>query len=315
MNEDSISVSAPGSLVLFGEHAVNYGEPAVALSVKNRSVCNARVSSRFAVNDEELVQTKHPHIRGALLQGWTDMDTPISFTTETSIPSSWNLAVSSMTVACLGSLSMLHDHVILEEVARKAFEVEFDLLGKIVNPLDPITSTYGSAIVMDKQPSDNFLWKVEKGQKTWYAHHQEVPDIQFVLGNTGTPSPTRQMVEKVMRFYERNAFARDIIKDIGQTSLEGADALKKGDVEKLGRMMNANQKLLLTLGVSHSMLEKLISAAARHSYGTKLTGMGGGGCILALTDTPEKVCKAIEQVGGQPHLLSLDNEGLRIEDD
>ncbi len=315
MSESSASVSAPGSLMLFGEHAVNYGEPAVALSINERSICNARVSNKFTVNDEELEQNKHPHIRGALLQGWTDMDTPISFTTETSIPPSWNLAVSSMTVACLGSLSMLHDHVILEEVARKAFEVEFDVLGKIVSPLDTITSTYGSATVMKKQPSENFLWKVEKEQKTWYAHHCEVPDMQFVLGNTGSPSPTSQMVEKVKRFYERNAFARDIIKDIGQTSLEGADALKKGDVEKVGRMMSANQKLLLTLGVSHSMLEKLISAAARHSYGTKLIGMGGGGCILALTDTPEKVCEAIEQVGGQPNLVNVEKEGLRIEDE
>jgi mevalonate kinase len=210
---------------------------------------------------------------------------------------------------------MLHDHVILEEVARKAFEVEFELLGKIISPLDTITSTYGSAIVMDKQPAGNFLWKVEKEHKTWFAHHHEVPDLRFVLGDTRSPSPTRQMVEKVKRFHERNAFARDIINDIGQTSLEGADALKKGDVEKVGRMMNSNQKLLLTLGVSHSLLEKLISAAARHSYGVKLTGMGGGGCILALTDTPEKVCKAIEQAGGHPYLVNVEKEGLRIEDD
>jgi mevalonate kinase len=314
VENETTSVSVPGYLTLFGDHAVNFGEPAIALAVEPRFVCNAQVSNKYTVNDEELEPLKHPQIRGALLQGWTDMDTPVSFQTRTSIPSGLGLCTTPLTVACLGALSMLHNHVILEEVAKKAFEVEYDIMNRSSSPLGPITLTYGSTIILKKQRSENFLWVVQKDQKKWFAHQNKKPDMQFVLGYSGIDLQTNQMVDKVRRFYNRNAFARDIINDIGQISLDGEKALKNNDIEEVGRLMTENQKLLVTLGVNHPMLEKLNNVVLRHSYGSKITGPGGG-CILALTDTPEKVSEAIRQVGGTTYQVTASKDGIKLEDE
>jgi mevalonate kinase len=77
--------------------------------------------------------------------------------------------------------------------------------------------------------------------------------------------------------------------------------------------MNGNQKLLVTLGMSHPSLDKLVTAASRHSYGAKLVGAGGGGCIVALTDEAQKTVEAIERVGGRGIVLAPSTEGLRLE--
>lgn len=312
-HDSANSVTAPASITLLGDYGTMFGEPALALAVEHRFACKARMSNKFAVNGEELDQKKHPLIRGALLQGWTDMDKPILFETGEDFPDAWGWGISGRVVACLGALSMFHDHIILEEVARRAFEAEFDVL-KNANPLHCAASTYGSTVFMSSKSLENALWKFKKDGKEWYTHMRKWPGARLVLGDTGITSPLGQMREKVSRFYERNAFARDIIKDVGQAANDGEEALRKGDVETLGRMMTANQKLLVTLGVSHQALDRLIIAAARHSYGAKLVGAGGGGCIIALTDEPDKTIAAINSAGGKGSVLNLANEGLRIED-
>ena len=114
------SVSAPGNFILFGEHAVVFGEPAVALAVDMRTTCIAQISGKFSVNDEDLDPNKHPLVRGALLHGWTDMDTPIAFAIGSDIPAGTGIGISAAkSVSCLGAITMLHDHMIFEEVARK----------------------------------------------------------------------------------------------------------------------------------------------------------------------------------------------------
>jgi mevalonate kinase len=134
-----------------------------------------------------------------------------------------------------------------------------------------------------------------------------------VLGDTGLPSPAAQMRDKVKRFHDTNSFARDIVRDLIGTVPEADEALRKRDMEGLGRIMSENQKLLVTLGVSHPTLDKLISAASRHSYGAKLVGPGGGGCIAALTDEPERTVEAINRAGGRGLMLPVSREGLRLE--
>ena len=111
----------------------------------------------------------------------------------------------------------------------------------------------------------------------------------------------------------KNSFASDIIDEMGDTTLEGYDALKRGDVEELGRLMTNDHKLLSILGVSCKELNKLVNASLPYSYGAKLTGSGGGGCMVALTDEPEKVAEAIRSRGGMPYIMNSGSEGVRME--
>ena len=77
--------------------------------------------------------------------------------------------------------------------------------------------------------------------------------------------------------------------------VDGKNALEQKDFVKLGDVMNENHKILHTIGASSKEIGKLIKVAlSAGAFGTKLTGAGGGGSIIALTDNPEKVAKAIE---------------------
>jgi len=78
-------VSAPGSVILFGDHSVNFGGSGVALAIEQRVHCRVKLSSRFSVNGEELDIQKHPYTRGAVIQAWADMDQPLEILLESEI--------------------------------------------------------------------------------------------------------------------------------------------------------------------------------------------------------------------------------------
>ena len=76
--------------------------------------------------------------------------------------------------------------------------------------------------------------------------------------------------------------------------------------------MNACHERLRSLQVSSPELEHLINAARPHSLGVKLTGAGGGGCMVALTRDPRRVAEEIEIAGGKPLISKLGAEGARV---
>ena len=93
----------------------------------------------------------------------------------------------------------------------------------------------------------------------------------------------------------------------------GIQSLKDGDFEAVGRAMSENQIMLQGLGVSCPELETLIRAAAPTSLGAKLTGAGGGGCMVALTRHPKQTSEAIELAGGRTLISKFGNAGLTID--
>ncbi|MEC7508680.1 MAG: mevalonate kinase, partial [Candidatus Thermoplasmatota archaeon] len=103
------------------------------------------------------------------------------------------------------------------------------------------------------------------------------------------------------------------IEAIGTVARRGLAALMKGDYEAVGHAMSENHLLLRNLGVSSPELENLIQAAAPTSLGVKLTGAGGGGCMVALTRHPKQTSEAIELAGGRTLVSRIGNEGVRIE--
>jgi mevalonate kinase len=74
--------------------------------------------------------------------------------------------------------------------------------------------------------------------------------------------------------------------------------------------MDRNQQLLHDLGVSHPKLDRLVAAARPHSYGAKLTGKGGGGSMIAITDEPDEVARAIKAAGGEPYMAKIGVPGV-----
>ncbi len=314
MADTGTHVSAPGRVILFGDYSVNFGGAGIALAVEHRAHCKVRLNSRFSVNGEELDTQKHPYTRGAVLQTWTNMDKPLAIDFESRIPEGTGLGeLAASTIACLGAISMIHNHLIYEDIAKNAFEIHHDVENG-GTPLDISTATHGQGIYLSCHAGKNPLWTFRKDNKEWTSHDLDMPDMNLVLGYTGIPASDTEMQAKILRFYQKNSFARDMIKDLCQISVKGQEALASGDLEETGRLMTQSHKLMMTLGAGHPMLEKLFHAANRHSYGAKLTGYGGGGSIIALTHEPERVISAIQEAGGKSWELELATQGLRVED-
>lgn len=313
-----ISASAPGKIVLMGEHAVVFGKPAIALAVNLRLRCRIDRSNENLVNGQPLALAGNPylsHIVNNIPKKSADVlsNQHFSFDVSSDIPAGSGLGSSAaLSVATIGALAAMKNTSMDEEtISKKAFEVEFNVQGR-ASPMDSSASTHGGGIFLDSKKGPNFLWESTKNDKSWFIHDLKVPEMGMVIGYTGIRKPTGPMIAKVAAYCKRTRFACEIVDEIGDITLEGAEALNHNDTERLGRLMTKNHKLLAILGVSSPELQKLVDAALPYSYGAKLTGGGGGGSMIALTDKPEKVYKAIELRGGIPYIVRTGVNGIKI---
>ena len=314
-----VRTSSPGKVILFGEHAVVYGEPAIALAVTRRF--NMQVEPRgdgkgHKVDGHKMTETHHSYFKYAVDNYWEGG--PLDIQTRSEIPSSSGMGSSAaLTTSLMGALVELSDGSIeddRERIARQSFATEYGVQGR-ASPTDTSTATMGMGILLAKEPMDGLLWHVERGGAEWYIHRVAVPQLNIVVGFTGVKGNTGELVAKVRRFWESNNFAKETVSEIGALTMEGVEALSSGDVERLGALMDRNHQLLTILGVNHPTLQRLVEAARPHSYGAKLTGAGGGGSMIAITEEPERVAKAIEDAGGKPIIAEIGAPGVRKDAD
>ncbi|MBU1157812.1 MAG: mevalonate kinase [Candidatus Thermoplasmatota archaeon] len=304
--------SAPGKIILFGEHAVVFGKPALALAVDLRIKSSVRPASSYLVNGRPMNGRHHGYISAALDEAWSGP--PIDIRTRSWIPSGSGLGSSAaVTVATVGALLSEKNAFGLESIAQRAFRVELSVQGR-ASPTDTSVSTNGRGILICPEKMDNHLWCIKDGIRVWNIHDCEVPELTFVIGYTGTHALTGPLVKGVRNLVESDADARRSVDCIGELVLDGMDAMRKNDKVRVGRLMTENNSLLVSLGVGHPTLDSLIDAASSLSYGAKLTGAGGGGSMIALTDRPAEVCDAIIDAGGRPYSVKVGCEGVRIED-
>jgi mevalonate kinase len=308
MNE--ISVSAPGKFVILGEHAVVYGKPAIAIAINRRFFMTVRKDDDFRINNEITDIRTTPHLN--YISGRNDM-MPVSVQMDSKIPTGSGLGSSAaLSVAFSAAMRALCNRSMDEaEIAEEAFEAEYFTQGR-GSPMDTSASTHGQGIALNvPEGSGDRLWEIKKNEHVWDISSIKVPVMTFVIGNTGTRAATGPLVEKVRKYKDSNRFASDIIEEIGGITLEGMKALKDNDVSALGDLMTKDHKLLSILGVSTNELNKLVNVSLPYAYGAKLTGAGGGGSMVVLTDQPDKVCEAISSRGGSPFVVRTGVEGVR----
>jgi len=303
-----VTASAPGKIILFGEHAVVFGEPALALAINFRTTVTVTPAKNWSVNGGSIDEPKQEYVKAAVNLSRTR--SPFSINIESQIPEGSGMGSSAaVTVATLGALRPRDGDMNAEAIAREAFEVEHAVQGR-ASPIDTSTSAHGHAILVLRQKGAGFLWRIEKGDRSWLLHHRDTPPVTIVVGHTGIPGPTGPLVANVKAFADRSKKARDMISEIGQITLAGVDALGEGDLAKVGKLMNRNHELLNGLGVGHELLDKYVEAARPYAFGAKLTGAGGGGSMIALTEQPEKAAKAIEAAGGKAYKVMTGVAGL-----
>ncbi len=308
----TVSASAPGKFVILGEHAVVYGKPALALAIDMRFSIRVSRSSEYKVNG----QTATPYNMSPHMMYISDKigTSPVSVFVDGRVPSGSGLgssaALSNAYAAAVSALEGLPTDK--ETIARLAYEAEYASQGR-GSPMDTSASANGYGIALNvPYKEEDFLWHIEKEDKSWDISKIDVPKMTFVIGNTGIKAATGPIVEKVRKYKESSTFASGIVDEIGNVTLDGLTAMKRNDLSELGALMTYDHKLLSILGASCNELNHMVEAAIPYSYGAKLTGSGGGGCMVALTDRPDKVAKAIKSHGGTPYIIHTGVDGVRV---
>ena len=148
----------------------------------------------------------------------------------------------------------------------------------------------------------------------------DLPLLEMVVGYTKIPHDTKSEVAKVQDLKKRYFDLVDpIFQAIGAISEHAIPLIREQNMEELGRLMNVNHGLLEALGVSSRELDELVYAArgAGGALGAKLTGAGGGGCMVALPGTAglDALMVALRQARGIPFKVMTGCEGVRLEGD
>lgn len=307
-----VTVSAPGKVILLGEHAVLYGEPCLSTAIDLRTEVQAVMRGEtFRVNSSRMDSWHHTYIKAAVEYLWKG--DPIHFRTRSNILSAGGIGSSAaLTVATVGCFSQMKGEWDKDKIAKESYDVEY-MVQDGGSPNDTSASTYGSGIMLSGTQGENLLWGINKDKRQWFIHHVDIPPFNLVIGNTGIKSKTPIQIKKVRRFVQHSGFSKDLITQIGGLVHQGVQALKDEDFTTFGKLMNMNQNILHTMGASTKELQQLINVSLKTgAYGAKLTGAGGGGSIIVLTDDPHEVSKAIRNEGGISVIVKPSMEGVTI---
>jgi mevalonate kinase len=328
-----VTVKAPGKVILYGEHAVVYGEPALAMAVNKYVYVTAKVrddgkiginamdlklaglSVTILENGDIVARTDYGAVISALsyvkraleiAMEYVDKRVGVDLLIRSEMPVGAGLGTSAAVAVAtiLAYVKALGYDIDKRELARLAWQVEKDVQGA-ASPTDTTMATFGGLIYIKPEGNSVIMEPVKPGT-----------EIPLVIGYIPRVSTTKELVAMVRRKLESmRDVIEPIIKTIGVITRRGREALEKGDLELMGTLMNINHGLLDSLGVSTRQLNEMVYAArSAGALGSKLTGAGGGGCMIALSDKVD-VERAIELIGGSVLSARLDSEGARVIDD
>lgn len=300
--------SAPGKLILFGEHAVVHGQPALAvplnavqatataeplppgsgLIVRAPDTGQAVRVEPESAPDADAVQTALAYPLQVALRALDVSPPDLAITVRSTIPIASGLGSGAALAAAL--------------IRTLAAALERPLTNDALNPL-----VYEVEKRHHGTPSgiDNTVIVYEK--PVWFVRGQPIESFHIarpftlLVADTGVSSPTRLAVADVHRLYEANPdrtgaiFAR-----IGNIARTARAAIESGTIESLGLLMDENHALLRDLAVSSEGLDRLCEAARdAGALGAKLSGGGRGGNMIALVGPgrASSIAGALRQAG------------------
>jgi mevalonate kinase len=304
-----VKASAPGKIILFGEHAVVYNRPALAVPVTQ-----VQVDVEVLDSDSQGVHIDAPmvNLHGEL---WTlppdhaigsvilkvfstlGISTPpnLKVNITSTIPVAAGLGSgAAVSVALIRALSLhLQQPLTDEQVNNMVFEIE-KLHHGTPSGIDNTVITFSKPVYFIKgQPIETF-----KAGKPF----------TIVIADSGVSAPTKESVGDVRRLWQEYPEKFEAIFDqIAQVSITARRAIESGNPEQLGPLMDQNHGLLQQLTVSSPELDTLVSVARNAgALGAKLSGGGRGGNMIALVkkETAESVSAALLSAGAKRTIVT-----------
>jgi mevalonate kinase len=292
--------SAPGKIILFGEHFVVHGTKAILAAINKRvTVTSAFTDNNTIKVNSELGTLEVPisslyeeakgefrpfvYLANKMINSNQNVN-GLEITIDSDIPVGVGLGSSSACcVAAAGSIFGLFKEWSSEEILKISIEAEKTIFPD-TSGADCTVCTYGGMI---EYPS------IEKIGNTF--------DLNLLIANSMIPHSTKNSVEKVNKFKENNEERFSQLCDL-ETKLidEVITAMKDNDTTTFGLKMSENQKYLEEIQVSNDTLRSMIGSLKEVSLGSKITGAGDGGCVIALVRD--------ENMDKVPTLLPKDKE-------
>jgi mevalonate kinase len=291
----AVSSSAPGKIILCGEHAVVYGKPAIAIPVLDLKTKCAIIARPNASDEDSTIVAPnigldsrisclledHP-IRAAIrlvLEELSISHLPVcEIRIHSTVPTSAGLGSSASTaVALVRALSEFLGHPFSNEVVNElAYEIEKIHHGT-PSGIDNTVITYQSALYYQKEKPGEFL-------------DQPCP-ITLVIADSGIKGSTAKAVADVRHGWHNNKVLFDkYFDDIEDLVHIVRQTLISADLKQMGQALTKNHEVLKNMGVSCDKLDKLVACALENgALGAKLSGGGQGGNMIALANDSDAI--------------------------
>jgi len=307
--------SAPGKVILFGEHFVVYGVKAILCAIDKR----VTVTAEKIHENKIIIKSKIGELEESVGKSIGDVNSPlkpfyylankmierydqkagIKIFVESEIPVGVGLGSSSACcVAGAAAISKLFEENDRKQILELAIEAEKTIF-KNTSGADCTVCTFGGLMEYDK----------EQG----FSQIESKSNFHLVIANSNIEHSTDVVVSNVRQFKEENEKKfSDICKKESELINQVKTMLKNNYLVGLGKCMHENQEFLETIGISNEKLREIIKIVKSTSFGAKITGAGGGGCIIALTNKSnlEKMILSLKERSYDSFSAKIDFKGL-----
>ncbi|MHA1976380.1 MAG: mevalonate kinase [Candidatus Hodarchaeales archaeon] len=295
-----------GKTILFGEHFVVYGLPAMASAIGDftEAIVEIEEGKGYELNDnrpevpgykKKKFDEQKVSIKNVLTFMGVDLEKE-----KLKITLGGNLTcasgVGASAASCVALARAINDKYQLgwdeNQINEAAYEGEKGYHGT-PSGIDNTASTFGGLVY--------FVKNLHGGPNTMETIKLSKP-VEMVIASSGMTANTSVVVADVREKKEENPkWFDEIVKEYKSLVKDGRHALEMMDLKTVGKFMNKNHELLQKITVSNDKLDKMVKIATNAgALGAKVTGTGRGGNINALTpgvDLQDKVYNALKDAG------------------
>ncbi len=299
------SASAPGKVILFGEHAVVYGRPAIAVPVAQVRAKAIAMAEPRAPRGQVRIIAPNVGLDATLEQ--LPPDNPLAVVIHQSIAAMQVSHIPACTITITSTIPIAGGMGSGAAVSVATLRALSALLGRPLSNEQISQLVYQAEMIYHGTPSGIDNTVITYARPVYFVKGQPVEILPvkkpftLVIADTGLKSPTSVAVGDVRHAWEtdRQQFER-LFDAVGMIATAGRKDIAAGRVEALGPLMNENHSLLQQMHVSCTELDRLVEAArSAGALGSKLSGAGRGGSMIALVEpkTAQEVSLALQTAG------------------